>query len=603
MRTARAWLRRLGGTFAGARRDHELTAELDAHLLLHIEDNLRAGMPPDEARRRALIALGGVDQIREAYRDQRGLPWLETTLNDLQSAIRQVRRSSGFSAAVIFTLALGIGASVAIFSIVDGILLQPLPYRDPGRLAMLQYRYADSGRLNKYVSVPDFVDWSNAGSFEGFAAVDWPSSTTLTGRGSPERVSAARATPNFFEVLGVRPQAGRFFLPADGAGQGVVVISDALWRRRFGADADVLGQSMVLDGQPHILVGILPAGLDLPTPSDVWQPMALEPEDSRRRVNLLIAFGRLAAGVSFDRAQSEMTTIARQLETAYPATNALHGIGVVPLGEAWLGSQRLPLLLLLGAAVLLLLLATANVANLLLVRLVARRQELSMRVALGASSSRVLRQLATENLLLLGAGGLLGGGLAQAGIGTLHRLLPKDLPRLGAVALDARALTFAVAIVAAVGLALALAAARGATHIDPRGLIGQARDPVQRRHSSRGRGLLLSGQVAAATVLLIGAALLGRSFLALHRVDPGFRPDGIQTFRVSLPDEAYATADARVAFFDRLIEELHSLPGVSAVERCRWEGQPERPVCGRRTTAHRRSWRTGRRSPVATFER
>lgn len=492
----------------------------------------------------------------------------EMILQDVRYAVRVLTRRPAFAAGAVLTLALGVGASTAIFSIVDGVLLQPLPFRDAGRLAVLQYEYTGNGRRNEYISIPDFFDWRRAQTFDGLAAADWPLSRTLTGAGLPEKVTAASVTTNFFQVLGVEPAAGRFFHrdEATAGRDAVAILSHRLWQRRFGGDPALIGQRVLADGQPHVVVGITPAGLDLPTPADLWLPLAESPAGARRRTNLLQVVGRLAPGASFDAARVEMTAIARQLEVSYPETNADHGVAVIPLWDAWLGDQRPPLLLLLGAVGLLLVLAAANVSNLLLVRLVSREGELVLRSVLGASRVRLLRQLAIESLTLVSAGGLLGVWLAHAGMGILVSLLPGDLPRVEAIGMDLRTLAFAGATVVLVSLSLAVLSARRATRLDIREAAAEGRDPGQTWQRSRLRGLLVGAQVAVATVLLIGAALLGRSLLALHDVDPGFRTGGVVSFRVSLPDEAYPESTDAIRFFDRLLPELRRLPGVRSAE-------------------------------------
>jgi predicted permease len=485
-------------------------------------------------------------------------------LQDLRDAVRVLTRRPAFAAGAALTLALGVGASTAIFSIVDGVLFQPLPFRDAGRLAVLQYEYTDDGRRNEYISIPDFFDWQRAETFDGLAAADWPLSRALTGVGVPEKLTAARITANFFQVLGVEPAVGRFFHRDEtSAGQHTVaILSHRLWQQRFGGDAAVIGRHILVDGQPHVVVGVMPAGLDLPTPADLWLPLSESPVEAGRRTNLLQVFGRLAPGTSFDAARVEMATIARQLAASYPETNERHGVAVIPLWEAWLGDERAPLVLLLGAVGLLVVLAVANVSNLLLVRLVSREGELVLRSVLGASRVRLLRQLAIESLTLVGAGGLLGVWLAYAGLGILVSLLPADLPRVQSIGMDLRTLSFAGATVMLVSLTLALLSARRAKHLGLREASAEGRDPGQGWQRSRLRGLLVGAQMAVATLLLLAAALLGRSLLALHHVDPGFRTEGIVSFRVSLPDDVYPDSHDAIRCFDRLLPELRRLPGV-----------------------------------------
>jgi len=568
IRRLRGWLMRLFGLFDRGRREREFAEELESHLALHIEDNLRAGMSPEEARRRAFIKLGGVTQTTELHREQRGLPMLETLLQDLRFGARMLRKNPGFSFIAILTLALGIGANTAIFSLVNAVLLRPLPYASPEQLLMLRERLA--GR-DLPVSYLNFTDWREQNSvFESLAAVRQRESFNFIGAGEPERLQGRLVSANFLATLGVRPFVGRDFLAADdrsGAGA-TVILSYAFWQRRFGAAASVIGQSITLNQASFTVIGVTPPDFQFGAEADVTVPLGLSAARFRLRGKDpgLLAVARLKSNVSLAQAEAEMQTITTRLAQQYPDSNAGRSVRMEALRESLIGNARLPLLLLFGAVGLVLLIACANVANLLLVRATARGKELAIRAALGASRRRLMRQLLTESLLLAAAGGAAGLLLAFWGtsfiVAQLQPLLATGIPRLREAGVDLPALGFTLAASLLTGVLCGLAPAlqfpqqslSGALKENERGTSG---------HRSRLRSGLVVAEVALTLTLLLGAGLLIRSFQRLLQVDPGYDARGLLT--MLLPVNVGAAEGSKLAtFFDELQQRVQSLPGVTA---------------------------------------
>jgi putative ABC transport system permease protein len=490
--------------------------------------------------------------------------------SDIQYALRGIAKRPLFSSVVILTLALGIGANAAIFTVVNGVLLQPLPYPHPERLLMVWMSNPRQGFDKDVGSYPNFADWrSGSRSFERMSAY-FGSSVTLTGSGDPAQIRGARVTPEFFETMGVVPLRGRAFHSADGraGGERVVILGHGLWMRRFGADASIVGRSIVLDGVPHEVVGIMPASFKHPVDAEIWTPLAPVGDfqalfDTRGSYWLTI-IGRLKPGVTPLAAQSEMDAIALRLEKEYPS-NAGIGIRLVPLHEELVGDVKRPLLILLGAVSLVLLIACANVANLLLTRAASRQRELAIRAALGADRGRLVRQLLTESIVL----GLLGGaaGLILATLSTdlLPRLAPAGLPRLSDIAIDRRVLAYAagasVFTSLLFGLVPALYASRRDAGLD---LKEGGRTGAGGRRGGRVRAALAVGELAIALLLLVGAGLLVRSFIALNSEDPGFATRGVLALRLSLPPADYGEPARVTNFYEQLVERLKALPGVES---------------------------------------
>jgi predicted permease len=483
-------------------------------------------------------------------------------LHDIRYALRSLQRHPVFALTAILTLGLGIGANTAIFSAVNGVLLRPLRYPDPDRIFTIWGHHASIGR--ETASLPDFLDWRKARSFSGMAA--WANTAfTVTGADEPEVVSGALVTPNYFRVLGAPIPQGRDFREDEARGAArVVVLSQGYWQRAYGGRPEVVGRRITLGGLPYTIVGAGARGLERPAQVDIWAPLAIDTTAGRRN-DFLQVIGRLAPGAAPETARVELETIARRLEAEYPATNAGWGVELIGLHERIVGEIRPALLVFLGAVVLVLLIACANVANLMLVRVAARERELTLRVALGASRRRLVRQLLTESVLLALAGGVLGVGLAVWGVGALRALEPGTLPRLQEIRLDGRALAFALVLSVGTGLLFGVVPAIRALGFDLRGGLAEGgRALAGARSAARTRSALVLAEVALASVLLVGAALLLRSFVGLTRVDPGISVDGILTARVTLPRSRYSEPARQVAFADALLERARALPGVSS---------------------------------------
>ncbi|MFN2475443.1 MAG: ABC transporter permease [Chthoniobacterales bacterium] len=486
-------------------------------------------------------------------------------LADLRYAVRQLMKSPGFAAVAIITLALGIGASAAIFSVVNGVLLRSLEFPQADRLVGI--RETQLPQFPEFeIAPPNFLDWEKqAKSFEHLAAYS-DSSFNLTGTGEPQRVRAIKASAQYFDVYRIKPILGRFLLPEeDAVGKNhVVVLSYTFWERLFAGAEGVIGQSLQLNGESYTVVGVAPRGFGLDRKVDVWVPMALsakERSNNYRGAHYLNAAGRLRPGVTVSQADAELKVIASQLEKQYPASNKGWSVVVLPLQEFVVRDVRLVLYTLLGAVGCVLLIACANIANLLLARATARHRELSIRAALGAGRGRLVRQLLTESLVLALCGGAAGVLLAGWGLDLLLFFAPPSLPRANNIQLDGAVLLFALAVSLLTGILFGIAPAFFAAHTDVSESLKQGgRGSTDAR--GRLRGALVVIEVAFALVLLGGAGLLARSFVQLTRVDPGFTPSHATVLSLDLPEKKYPKPEQQVAFVDALLERLRVLPGV-----------------------------------------
>jgi putative ABC transport system permease protein len=488
---------------------------------------------------------------------------MDTLRQDLAYALRRLAHAPGFSFVAVATLALGIGANSAIFSVIDAVLLRPLPFPEPDRLVMVSQTW--EGKPTVY-SPQNFLDLAaSAGTFESLAAFTG-GGITLTGRGAPARIEGSAVSASFFDVLRVRPVLGRGFLAEENepGRNKVVVLGHVLWRSRFGGDPALVGRTVDLNRQPHLVVGIAPPGFSYPEGKELWTPMEYDPvfRSHSRGAWYLTVIGRLQPGATVEAARQEVETIAARLARAYPDQNEGVGGTVRPLHQALVGPSRTALLVLLGAVGLVLLIACVNVANLLLARAAARETEMAVRAALGAGRRRLIRQLVTESLVLATLGGVAGVLLASASLGSLLALQPAGVPRLDEVHIDRSVMAFAAALSVLTGILFGLfpawhATARPTAQTLREGSRGLLAGPGQRL-----RGGLVVAQLALAMTLLAGAGLLLRSFDRLRRVDPGFRPESALTFRLSLPESAYPEEPRRTAFFRELLTRLEALPGV-----------------------------------------
>jgi putative ABC transport system permease protein len=498
-------------------------------------------------------------------------------VQDVRYAWRTLARSPGFTMVAALTLALGVGAATTIFSVVNGVLLRPLPYRDPDRIANLWVHFGVGAQNLPVMSPGDFRDYqqrtkSFAMLAAGTGAQVIGATGALTDRGSePERVDVSGVTANFFPLLGVDPRYGRHFTPEEErvGGARVVILSHDLWKRRYGGDPQMVGRRIRLDGLDQTVVGIMPENFHLWLPSEaflitdsqIWKPLRFNYSDGPpRNFTFFTVFGRLAPGVTFEQAQAELDSVAAQLrrEHAEHESGDMH-IRVVPLQEDVVKHARRGLLSLFVAVGFVLVIACANVAHLLLARSTAREREMAVRGALGATRFRLVRQLATESLVLAGAGGIIGVALAWIGTRTLTALNPANLPRLEAVRVDAPVLLFATAATALTAVAFGLLPALGAADIDLNRVLRAGSGSIA---PARRRGLLMIAEMALALVLLIGAGLMIRSFSALQRVRPGFDPSGLLTFRIALPSAKYPRAEFRTALLKEMETRLRAIPGV-----------------------------------------
>ena len=493
-------------------------------------------------------------------------------MHDLRYAFRMLLKQPAFTALAVIALALGIGANTAIFSVVNAVLLRSLPYNDAERLVMIWGTTPQTDRAS--TSPADFIDYKEQNQvFEHVAAFN-AGSFTLTGGDEPEQIRGARVSADFFSVLGVQPAAGRAFLAEDdrpGAAR-VVVLSHQLWQRRFSSDKNILGKSIALNGQSFAVIGIMPQEFQFTvpgffrTPAELWAPSALVKDNATRGNQYLRIIARLKPEVSLQRAQAEMTTLASQLQQEYPSTNAGLGVRLITLHEQTVGNVRPALLILCGTVGFVLLIACANVANLLLARAAARQKEIAVKLALGATRRRLVRQLLTESMLLALAGGALGILLALWGTDVLVSLSPASLPRVKEIGVDRYVLGFTLLVSVLTGTLFGLVPALQASKPD---LNVSLKEGSRGSSENLGRGSLRSTlvvfEIVAAFVLLIGAGLMIKSFMRLGEVNAGFNPENVLTMTLSLPRAKYNEPRAQAAFFQRALEQIKSLPGVDSV--------------------------------------
>jgi predicted permease len=580
MRTLRAGMRRLGGFLGRQRSDRELSDELEAHIQMHIDDNLRAGMTADEARRQALLKLGGLDMTKELYRDRRGVPAFDTAVKDFRFAARLLLRSPGVTMVMLLTLAIGIGANTLMFSVVNTLLLRPLPYRDPAHL--LSVDTVDTVRRRPQgTAPPDFYTYRARNRTLDHLDAFYTRPFNLTGGQDPERIPTVIVSAGFFSALGTPPVLGRGFLPGDeqwGAHR-VAILSDGLWQRRFGADPLIVGRYMMVNGERYSIIGVLPPKFSfLGVEAQLFVPMAFEAGDNLNSHSnyFLNMIGRLKRGVTPELAAADLNRLSSAI-IAEQSVNKGTAVDVAPLHETLVRDVRRALLVLLGAVGFVLLISCANLANLLLARAASRRREIAVRLALGATRGRLVRQFLTESVLLSVVGGAAGLGLAYLSTGALNTVSQRVLPRVEDIRVDPAVLAFTFGVAVMTGILFGLAPAVQSVGSDVNdGLKDSARTASEGAGRQRVRAALVAAEVAMSLVLLVGAGLMVKSMYRLLHVDAGFEPAGVLTMQINLPPQKYVDQrldrqlsplayERSVRFFADVVDRARSVPGIRAV--------------------------------------
>src|SRR5579862_3184693 len=559
-----------GAIFGRARVESELDAELRFHVEAHAEDLTRAGLSREEALRQARVKLGGLERTKEECRDALGVSFVESLIQDVRFGLRMLRKNLGFTAVAVITLALGIGANTAIFSVIDAVLVHPLPFDAPGRLVWLNGKMPMTDEAG--VSPPDFRDYrANNQTFDQLAAMGYaPGPANLSGD-KPEQVLTTIASSNFFECLGVRPLLGRDFLPSDETVNlpQVAILGYGLWKRNFGGERNIVGRTIRMDGASLTVVGVLPSDLPLLSEAQVWLPAPmLNPVMNIRFGHSLKAIGRLKPGVRLAQSQADLDAIASQLAHQYPDTNKGWSMRQRPLRDVLVGPVRPALLLMWGAVGLLLLIACINVANLLLARSISRQKEFALRAALGASRGRMIRQALTESVLLSFAGGTLGILGAAWCIHALHSLGTLNVPRLGESEVNAGVLAFTLGVSVITGAVFGLVPALQVSGGEFAQRLKESGQTLATRSHKRLSRALVVGEIAMSLTLLVSAGLLLRSFWRLIHVDPGFQTEHVITARLTLNQPAYGRygdPEKRARFWRQFEDQVKTLPGVEAV--------------------------------------
>ena len=565
MTRLRIFLFRLSALVRSRQMDREIDDEIASHLAEATEEYVRQGLSPEEARWAAQRSFGGVTQTKEVYRHVRSFMWLEDLARDVRYALRTLRKSPAFATAAAATLALAIGANTTMFSVLNAVLLRPLPYRAPEQLAMLWTEDPTQNLREGRSALWDVEQWlTQSQSFADMATFD-SVTTTLTGAEGTEQIVGASISPNLLSLLGVQPVRGRNFSSEETEEQKrLVLISHRFWQARFGGSNDAIGATLVLNGLPSQIIGILPADFRIATlDADVWEPHTTR--RSVRGAQTWFVVGRLRPAVTFDQAQTEMSAIARRLNDQLPATERSQGISVVPLSLYMVGPQsRLALWMLGGAVFCVFVIAAANVTSLSLARSTARAREMAVRAALGASAGRIVRQLLTESVVLGAVSGLIGTLLALVGIDLIRAFGPGNLPRLNEVSLDLRVLGWALAISLLAGILVGLAPAMTAMRRDLRPSGEEGGRSVSGGTSSRRiRRALVVAEFALAIVLLVGAGLLVRSWWYVTNIDPGFRPERVLVMNITAPP-TFSVPAQRTDLYHRVLEQIQAVPGVES---------------------------------------
>jgi predicted permease len=550
--------------------NRELQEEQEFHIGCRTADLIEGGMSPDEASSRARVEFGNRVRAREESRDAKLFGWLESTGRDLYYGFRTLRKSPSFAAVAILTLALGIGANTAIFSVVNGVLLNPLPYHEPNRIICLFEKFPDSKFTS--ISYPNFVDWQRMNRTFSAMAAYRGMGFTISGEGEPEHVEGEMVSAGFFEIFGVSPLIGRTFNKDDdhlGAAS-TVMISEALWKRKFGSTRDIIGRRLIVDGIGRTIIGVVPFKFRFQyygrSRTDIYNPIGewREPQFYANRIAGwgLAAVGHLKPGVTLAQARSDMDRVARQLAMTYPDVDSNVTTNLIPIKEVLVGDVRPVLLILLAAVGFVLLIACVNVANLLLARSTARQREFAIRASVGAGQMRIVRQLLTESTLLALIGGALGLLIAKFGTAAAITAMPQSMPRAEEIGLDLRVLLFTALVSIAAGIVFGVAPALRMRHVEIAGDLKESARTVAKSRN-RAQSVFVVVEMAMALVLLIGAGLMIRTLFVLWGADPGFDPHNVMTFSVSSPSSLLKEKPSAIrAFFRQMHDELASAPGV-----------------------------------------
>jgi predicted permease len=569
-----AFSSRIRGVFTSRRLDEDFDREIESHLDMLTADYVRRGMALDASRRAARLRFGGATQIREQQRDQRGLPLVETALQDIRYALRTLRREPAFSAVAVFTLAIGIGATTAMFSVANAVLLRPLPYQDPDRLIEVTETNPLKSWTHTVVAPANFADWQKLNTvFSGMAAyngVDGKGASNFslffTGGAEPQQIKGLAVSGNLLRVLGVSPLLGRDFTDQETfeGPDRVAILGYGLWQSLFAGDPSVVGRTISLSGRNYSVVGVMPRAFFFPGRDvQLWVPLGYKPGIfvEMRRPHWLHVIARLRPGVSLEQARAQMTAVAAQLERQYPDTNTRMGVRLEEFHAILASESRPALTMLLGAVGVLFLIVCANIANLQLGRAVGRTREMAIRGALGAARARLVRQVLTEALVLSAFGGACGLVLAMAARTTLVRFAPAAVPIFADVRLDRSVLIFTLVITIVAPIVFGLIPALTASRAER---LTERTESASRQTRSL-RDVLVTCEVGLSVVLVVGALLLVRSLVRLQQVDPGFDPEHVVSFRVTLPNVRYQKSEDQVRAFADIERRLRAMPGVEAV--------------------------------------
>jgi putative ABC transport system permease protein len=546
-------------------REQDLEREIRSDLELEAKEQQENGLSAEQARFAARRAFGNATYVKEEVRAMWGWTSVEQFIQDLRYALRQLRKSPTFTAVAILVLAFGLGANASLFTVINAVLLRPLPFPNPEGLVQIWEANPSRGELQNVISPYNFVDWQKqSGAMAEMAVYEFESFALIT-RTAPERMPGVLASSRFFDVFGIKPMLGRTFsLDDDRPESHSAVLSYGAWQRRFHADPDIVGKPVTLNGEPYTVIGVMPAGFQFPRADiELWSSPAYDLKTRNRRSHYLFGVGRIKRGVTPGQAQAEMTTIARRLEQQYPESNRGSTVNLVPLQEQMVGRFRAALLMLWGAVALVLLIGCANIAHLLLARSISRQREFAIRAALGAGRSRLIRQLLTESVILAAIGGLVGLILSTGGVRLLMAGGARFAPRIEGVHIDGQVFAFTSVGSLLTAIIFGLVPAFRASQIDLATSAKQSGWGTSSGGSYRLRSTLVVSELALSVMLLIGAGLLIKSLWRLESVDTGFAAEDVMAMRISLPESQYRTPIQRATQYQRMVARIDALPGVT----------------------------------------